>query len=209
MPDRLTAPRGGAIAARQDAVPDTGGAALRLLGEALGDHNGEVLQRVSAHAGRSGTALGTSARSSLARVCVLSTSALARWIAGESAEHSLSPGGEAWALLQDIAARGSATAADVSARCAQWHAAVSEVLVEQAEFLGTPPQALVKAISMAHTTLAATLARVEEAFGEQALGARPSQPSHERPAARARQASSLRLPAAPRRRAPGARPLHV
>ena len=93
--------------------------------------------------------------------------------------------------LQDIAARGSATAADVSARCAQWHAAVSEVLVEQAEFLGTPPQALVKAISMAHTTLAATLARVEEAFGEQALGARPSQPSHERPAARARQASSL------------------
>jgi hypothetical protein len=209
MADSLPAAHGGLIAAETPIGREPGALTLGPLGEALADHTGEVLQRVSARASLGGAPLGTFARSSLARVCVLGTAALARWIAADSSERSLAPDGEARALLQEIAARSSASLCDVSERCRQWHAAVVEVLGEQAALLGVPQPALAKAVSMAGTALAGMLAGVYEAFGEEAMVPRAAPSGPKTSTGLDGRPVSDRLPAAPRRRAAGARPRRV
>jgi hypothetical protein len=174
-----------------------GAAELARLGEALGEHAGEVLERASTRAHSTCPPLATAARSSLARVCVLTTAALARWIAGEPAERSLAPGREAWELLEEIAGRGSATASEVSERCEHWHEATLAVLREQAEVLHSSPSTIAKASSMASTTLAVTLARVSEIFDVEPLAADPDLIA---PAQTQRAARAPRTPSVPRRR---------
>jgi len=172
MAQRPTASDRQAIKPAQTWPSASAAAAFARLGEALGDHTGEVLERVSTRTNRVCPPLGTCARSGLARVCVLTTAALARWIAGECSERSLTPGGEAWEILDDIAARRSATLADVSERCEHWRAAVVEVLAEQAGVLGSSPEVLAKAMSMTNTTLAVNLAHVRETFGAETMTVR-------------------------------------
>lgn len=171
------------------------------LGEALGEHAGEVLERVSHRSGHGCPQLATSARSILARVCVLSTCALARWIAGESTQRSLAPGAEALALLQDLAMRESAAIADVEPRWEHWRAAVLEVLAERAAMLATPPEVLAKASSMASTAFAVNLASTHEIFGGRRVALRaadappqrrlPREPVRSRAGRPARSASAL------------------
>ena len=135
---------------------------------------------------------------------MLSTAALAAWIAGQSAERSLTPDGDAWELLEDIARSRSATADDVSERCEHWRAAVVEVLSEQAAIMGTPQDVLTKAASMANTTLAVNLERVHDAFGAQTSMVRSGTPAAAQEA-RERKGLPVRAPGDSRKRVRQAR----
>ncbi len=135
---------------------------MTALGDELARHAGEVLERACAHP--DARAMATAARSALARVCVLTTVALARWIAGASAEHPLAELHEATELLDELAAREAVTLAEVERRCEHLSDAILSVLGERATATGTSSAALAKASSLARTSLAVTLERARSAF---------------------------------------------
>jgi diguanylate cyclase (GGDEF)-like protein len=139
-------------------------AELQRLGLALGEHAGEVLERVSVRANGDGRQLAAPTRSSFARMCMLATTTLALWMAGEASERGLHAGREAWELFGDLAANREAPIDEVIRRCLLWRDCVAEVLREQAEPLHTPADVLARAIAMTQTTLDGTLVRVGATF---------------------------------------------
>jgi len=160
------------IAARTRTRPVASGrqiAEVAALGDALAQHAGEVLERVCAHP--EAREMATSARSALARVCVLTTVALARWIAGAPAENSLMELREATELLEELATRGSVSLVEVELRCEHLSDAILSVLGERATAAGASPAALDKASSLARTSLAVTLERARGAFAHAGAGA--------------------------------------
>ncbi|HEX3509974.1 MAG TPA: diguanylate cyclase [Solirubrobacteraceae bacterium] len=157
------------MARTRDLDEQTSGVAQ--LGAALADHVGAVLERVCA---REAPPLATAARSALARICVLETLAVARWIAGEPAELLLKDTRETAELLEELAARGSVSAREVELRCEHLTEAILAVLAERAELIGASPAALAKAGSLAQTGLAFTVESAREAFAAAALPGRDS-----------------------------------
>jgi diguanylate cyclase (GGDEF)-like protein len=137
---------------------------LQRLGLALGAHAGDVLERVTVRANGDGGQLAAPTRSSFARMCMLATTTLALWMAGEPSERGLSAGREAWELFGDLAANREAPIDEVIRRCLLWRDCVAEVLREQAQPLDTPPDILARAIAMTQTTLDGTLVRVGATF---------------------------------------------
>src|SRR5438445_1869504 len=78
---------------------------LHRLGLALGEHAGDVLERVTMRANGDGQNLAPPTRSSFARMWMLATTTLALWMAGEAPDRGgLGAGREAWELFGDLAA---------------------------------------------------------------------------------------------------------
>jgi len=146
------------------AQPEDRDAELHRLGEALGERAGEVFERVAMRSERAAPELAAPMRGSFARICMLATATLSRWMAGESPEAGLKAGREAWDVFGQLAAHREAPLNEVTKRCLRWRDAVDEVLGECAEMIGTPPAVLAKARSMTQMTLDVTLVRVCEAF---------------------------------------------
>ena len=139
-------------------------AELADLADALAAHAGDVLERVSARSITACAPLPEGARGGLAKVCVLTTVSLARWIGGDAPERALVAAREAWELLEELAAEGTLSSAEVSDRCVLWREAVEAVLHERAEHLEASAAALAKAVSLTRAALAVTLAQTREAF---------------------------------------------
>jgi diguanylate cyclase (GGDEF)-like protein len=137
---------------------------LQRLGLALGAHAGDVLERVTLRANGDGRQLAAPTRSSFARMCMLATTTLALWMAGEASERGLHAGREAWELFGDLSENREAPIDEVIRRCLLWRDCVAEILREQAEPLDTPPDVLARAIAMTQTTLDGTLVRVGATF---------------------------------------------
>jgi diguanylate cyclase (GGDEF)-like protein len=138
---------------------------LRRLGSALADSAGDVLERVAMRSPEPvEPTLTPPVRSSFARISMLATVTLARWMAGESPDSGLREGREAWAVFAQLAAHRAAPLNDVAGRCLSWRDAVDEVVEERAAELGIGERVVARAKAMTQMTLDVTLVRVCEAF---------------------------------------------
>jgi diguanylate cyclase (GGDEF)-like protein len=137
------------------------------LGRALGARADDVLARAAALlAARdhgSIPALAPAMEESFDHVGSSSTTALARWMAGEHAG-ARGEEREAWQTFGQLAAQNAAPLNELTKRCLHWRDAVLEVLTESVEELGLSSRALAQAVGMTQRALDAGLVRVGDAF---------------------------------------------
>jgi diguanylate cyclase (GGDEF)-like protein len=137
---------------------------LRRLGEALGARAPEVLQRVVAQSARDGKLLDEPVRAMLERICTITTTAVAHWMAGGGTQADRESGREAWEMFGQLAAHGAAPLNEMTKRCLRWRDAVEHVLRESSAELGLAQATLAEALSMTRKALDATLVRMCEEF---------------------------------------------
>jgi len=137
---------------------------VRRLGVALGERAGDVLAGTVARTKRSGPQLDALVRDSFERICMVSTDAVAKWMAGEGPEVALAVGREAWPIFGQLAAQRAAPIHEVTKRCLRWRDAVAQVLRESATRLEVSPEALSEALAMLQISLELSLVRVGECF---------------------------------------------
>jgi diguanylate cyclase (GGDEF)-like protein len=137
---------------------------LRRLGAALAMRVDEVLARVSAASDESQPPLDRTVRESMEQICVISTTALARWMAGGDPRTGLEVARKAWKVFGELAATRAAPLHEITRRCLHWRDAVEQVLAETAEELGFGPDVSVEAHAMVRITSDITLVRVGEVF---------------------------------------------
>jgi diguanylate cyclase (GGDEF)-like protein len=134
------------------------------LGEELRAQTPEVVRRTVARSRASGVELDDVVEERFERVGEVSTTAVASWMAGESAEAAVKIGRDVWQIFGQLAAQRAAPLSEVTKRCWRWRDAVSEVLHEAAARLGLGPEALSLAMEMLEVSLRMTLVQMCECF---------------------------------------------
>jgi diguanylate cyclase (GGDEF)-like protein len=137
---------------------------VRLLGEALKARADEVLAETVIKTGDSGEAVDAPVQKRFEQICVSSTMAVARWIAGEDIQVTNEAAKETSQIFGELAARRAASLNEVTRRSLWWRNVMSDVLRESAADLDTPPEALAQALSMLQLSLEFSLLRVCECF---------------------------------------------
>jgi diguanylate cyclase (GGDEF)-like protein len=137
---------------------------LRRLALELIARTDAVVAGMGARTSRSGGVLDDAVEGSFAQVGVLSTAAVARWMAGEGVEVAREVGQESWHIFGQLAAQRHAPLNEVTKRCLRWFDAASDVASEVAEELALSPQVLTQAIAMLQRSLNVTLVRMCESF---------------------------------------------
>ncbi len=140
---------------------------LRRLGEALKAGTEEVVAEMLRRSAGSGTALDALVEDSFARVGAVSTTAVARWMAGEGEEVAREVGRESWRIFGQLAAQRAAPLNEVTKRCLRWRDAAAEVMRERAAALGLGEPVARTATAMLQRSLDVTLVRMCEAFEEE------------------------------------------
>ncbi|HEV2944040.1 MAG TPA: EAL domain-containing protein [Solirubrobacteraceae bacterium] len=135
-----------------------------LLGEELRAQTAEVVRRTVARSRASGGTLDGVVEERFERAGEVSTVAVARWMAGESAEAAMEVGHDVWQIFGALAAQRAAPLSEVTKRCWRWRDATSEVLRETAARLRVAPRALAAALDMLEVSLRLTLVHVCECF---------------------------------------------
>ena len=146
------------------AMPVSLEAEIAHLGAALEARVDEVRAQVVARSQASGPVIEASATSKFERICVISTVAVARWMAGGDPRAGLETGREAWDIFGQLAAHREAPLDQVTKRCLHWRDAVAGVLRDCGTGTGVSPEALLKAQAMVGVTLDVTLVRMCEVF---------------------------------------------
>ncbi len=115
---------------------------LRLLGEALDERSGAVLQRTIArtHSEWGEEPEGSLVRTSFERICTLSTHAVAQWMSGVDPSATGPMGKESASIFGQLVAHRAIGLNEVTKRCLRWRDAASEEVSESAERLGTKPR---------------------------------------------------------------------
>jgi len=137
---------------------------VRRLGEALNARAKDVLSRTVARTRESDQVLDPLVKDSFERVGVVSTAAVAKWMAGEGPEVALAVGREAWQIFGQLAAQRAAPLHEVTKRCLHWRDATAAVLRESATQLEVPPEALAQALAMLQLSLELSLVHVCECY---------------------------------------------
>jgi diguanylate cyclase (GGDEF)-like protein len=140
---------------------------LRRLGEALKAGTEEVVAEMLRRSAGSGTALDALVEDSFARVGAVSTTAVARWMAGDGEEVAREVGRESWRIFGQLAAQRAAPLNEVTKRCLRWRDAAAEVMRERAAALGLGEPVARTATAMLQRSLDVTLVRMCEAFEEE------------------------------------------
>ena len=96
-----------------------------------------------------------------------STTAVASWMAGDSAQSAIEAGQEFWQLFGELAAQRAAPLAEITSRCWRWRDAVCETLHDAAGELRCPAADLEYALEMVEATLRMTLVRICACFDEE------------------------------------------
>ncbi|HXW58107.1 MAG TPA: EAL domain-containing protein [Solirubrobacteraceae bacterium] len=143
---------------------DTREAELRRIGEALGARTEDVVQGMARRTRESGTALDEAVEERFERVGAVSTTAVARWMAGEGAQVAREVGQESWRIFGQLAAQRAAPLNEVTKRCLRWCDSTSEVLGEVARELRVDDDVLSHACEMLRRSLNVTLVRMCESF---------------------------------------------
>ena len=140
------------------------------LGRELYEQRMDVVARTVASSRDSGVTLTPVVEERFERVGEISTVAVAKWMAGESAEDAIEVGQEVWLIFGQLAAQRAAPLGEVTKRCWRWFDAASEILHETATRLETEPVHLTQALRMLDFILRMTIIEVCEAFdGERRL----------------------------------------
>ena len=143
---------------------ETAEAELRRVGEALGARTEDVVRGMVRRTRESGTTLDDAVEERFARVGAVSTTAVARWMAGEGAQVAREVGQESWRIFGQLAAQRAAPLNEVTKRCLRWCDSVSEVLEEIARELRLGDEVLAQSCEMLRRSLNVTLVRMCESF---------------------------------------------
>jgi diguanylate cyclase (GGDEF)-like protein len=146
------------------APDDEHSADLRLLARELTKRTDAVVEGMGARTSRSGVVLDDAVENSFAQVGVLSTVAVAKWMAGDGVEVARDVGQESWCIFGQLAAQRRAPLNEVTKRCLRWFDAASDVASDTATQLGLSPAVLAQAIAMLQRSLNVTLVRMCESF---------------------------------------------
>jgi diguanylate cyclase (GGDEF)-like protein len=145
-------------------VPEEHSADLARLACKLNERTDAVVQGMIVMTERSGVVLDESIEDSFAQVGVLSTLAVAKWMAGDGVEVARDVGQESWCIFGQLAAQRRAPLNEVTKRCLRWFDAAADVAHEAATELGLSPATLAQAIAMLQRSLNVTLVRMCESF---------------------------------------------
>jgi diguanylate cyclase (GGDEF)-like protein len=137
---------------------------LGLLAHWLTERTGDVVAGMRARTLDSGVVLDDAVEDSFAQVGVLSTLAVAKWLAGEGVESARDVGQESWCIFGELAAQRHAPLNEVTKRCLRWFDSASDVAREAASALALGPEVLAQAIAMLQRSLNVTLVRMCESF---------------------------------------------
>jgi diguanylate cyclase (GGDEF)-like protein len=137
---------------------------LRRLGEALKARTADVLDRTVVRTKESGKVLDPLVRDSFERICTISTSAMAKWMAGEGPEAALAAGKEGWHIFGQLAAARQAPLNEAAKRCLGWRDVVAEVLRESSTQLDLSPEALSRALGMLQLSFDLTIVQMCKCF---------------------------------------------
>ncbi|HVW17847.1 MAG TPA: EAL domain-containing protein [Solirubrobacteraceae bacterium] len=140
------------------------GGEVRTIGRELEARADEVNARIVARSRRSGVALGADVEERLSRVGVVSTVAVARWMAGGGLDAAREVGAEAWQIFGTLAVERAAPLNEVTKRCLRWCDSASETVEEIAEQLGFSRDVVLEAQAMLRRSLNVTLVRMCETF---------------------------------------------
>ena len=137
---------------------------LCRLGKALKARTEDVVAGMVSRTQESDQVLDDLVEDSFERVGTVSTVAVARWMAGESAEAAMEIGQEVWQIFGQLAAQRAAPLAEVTKRVWRWRDVAREHLSETAGRLGLTEEALAQALGMLETTLRLTFVQMCESF---------------------------------------------
>jgi diguanylate cyclase (GGDEF)-like protein len=137
---------------------------LRLLGETLLARADDVLSETIARTAESGETVDAMVQRSFERICESSTSAVARWIAGEGIEVTNEAARETSKIFGELAAHRAASLGEVTRRSLWWRNVMAEVLRDCAVQLGVSAEALAEALNMVQLSVEFSLIRVCESF---------------------------------------------
>ncbi len=137
---------------------------LGRLGEALKARADDVLEKTVARTIRSGELVDAVVQDSFERICVGSTVAVARWIAGEGLEVTNDAARESSKIFGELAAHRAASLNEVTRRSLWWRNVMAEVLRDCAAQLDVSPHALSQALSMVQMSVEFNLLRMCECF---------------------------------------------
>jgi diguanylate cyclase (GGDEF)-like protein len=137
---------------------------LHRLGQALNARTEDVVSSMLLRTRESGDKTDAMVEERFARVGTVSTIAVARWMAGESAEVAREVGQESWQIFAQLASQRAAPLNEVTKRCMRWRDAAGEVLRDCAQELQIAPAVLTQALAMLQRSLDVTLVRMCESF---------------------------------------------
>jgi diguanylate cyclase (GGDEF)-like protein len=112
----------------------------------------------------SGEAVDATVQERFERICTNSTSAVARWIAGEGLEVTKDAARETSKIFGELAAHRAASLNEVTRRCFWWRNVMAEVLREIAAEMGVSADVLSQALNMVQLSLELSLLRMCECF---------------------------------------------
>jgi diguanylate cyclase (GGDEF)-like protein len=163
------------------ASSDSGGAAVRVpvpptlptsepqgdlcrLGKELVARADDVLKRTVAATLTSGEIVDRPVQERFERICTNSTTAVARWIAGEGLEVTHDAAHESSKIFGELAAHRASSLNEVTRRSLWWRNVMAEVLREIAVDLGISAGVLAEALNMVQLSLEFSLLRLCESF---------------------------------------------
>jgi len=137
---------------------------LRVLGEALLARADDILRETVARTIESGEVVDAQVQERFERICEGSTTAVARWIAGEGIEVTNASAQETSQIFGELAARRAASLNEVTRRSLWWRNVMADVLRESAAELHVSDQALGDALNMVQLSVEFSLLRMCECF---------------------------------------------
>jgi len=137
---------------------------LRLLGETLRARADVVLRETVERTAGSGEAVDAMVQDRFERICDSSTSAVARWIAGEGLEVTNAAARETSQIFGELAAHRAASLTEVTRRTLWWRNVMADVLREIALESEVSADALEEALNMVQLSVEFNLLRVCECF---------------------------------------------
>jgi diguanylate cyclase (GGDEF)-like protein len=140
---------------------------LSQLGLALNEQTADVVAAMMRRTRESGGLLEDVVEERFARVGAVSTTAVARWMAGEKPEVARDVGQESWQIFAQLAAQRSAPLNEVTKRCLRWCDAASEVATDCAGRMQLSRETLEHAHGMLRRSLNVTLVRMCESFEQE------------------------------------------
>ena len=149
---------------RSAEIPQEHSDDLRRLACELTKRTHDVVAGMGDRTSRSGMVLDDAVENSFAKVGVLSTVAVAKWMAGEGVEVARDVGQESWCIFGQLAAQRHAPLNEVTKRCLRWFDAAADVARDVAAELELTPEVLAQAVAMLQRSLNVTLVRMCESF---------------------------------------------
>ncbi len=140
---------------------------LRRLGEAVRARADEVLKETVVQTAQSGQQVDAPVQHSFERVCMSSTVAVARWIAGDPIEVTNEASRETSTIFGEIAAHRAASLHEVTRRSMWWRNVMADMLRGCAAQLEIGEPTLTHALNMLQMSLEFSLLRVCECFEQE------------------------------------------